>query len=228
MPFPTFTGKDASNADVTFNTLPNAGQATKAGSLPVVLPSDADPMAITGEVEIKNDSGNPIPVTAGGYTKVARATFTRPADTIAYATGDAVSDSTSSTTPLEFTIARANGGTGMIRGLRAYKTVANLSNAYFRLHLLKSLPATRPVDNAVFSAAASGRAADHLGFIDFSFDQPFTDGASGRGRPADGEIVFECAGGSQKVYGLLEARGPYGGAGTSGEGFTIDLISAND
>ncbi len=58
-------------------------------------------------------SSNPLPV--GGKSVQKSASFTRPADTTAYAANDAIADSTSAPTLLSFAnCANANGGQGYI------------------------------------------------------------------------------------------------------------------
>ena len=57
-------------------------------------------------------SSNPLPV--GGKSVQKSASFTRPADTTAYAANDAIADSTSAPTLLSFALYKYNGGQGYI------------------------------------------------------------------------------------------------------------------
>ena len=176
------------------------------------------------------DESNPLPATmgaseshigqVGGTTVKASASFSRPANTTAYAAGDLVANNTSagSVTAMEFTVARVAGGSGMIRRGRLRKTGTSVTLASFRLHLYLSAPTVSNGDNGVW---LTDKAADYVGAIDITVDRAFTDGAAGNGLPVTGsEINFDLASGT-KLYGLLEARAAYTPA--SGETFTLDL-----
>ncbi len=155
-----------------------------------------------------------------GLSKRVSATFTRPADTTAYTSGDLAANSTTagSVTPMEFSVASWAGGTGMIRRARIRKSGTGTSGASFRLHLYNASPTPANGDNAAFS---TNQAAEYIGRLDITVDQAFTDGASGNGLPAIGsEINFDLASGLV-IYGLLEARGAYTPA--SAEAFTVEL-----
>lgn len=156
----------------------------------------------------------------GGRTVKAAATFNRPADTTAYASGDLVANSTTagSVTVMSLTVARVAAGSGMIRRARVRKTGTSITNAAFRLHLYNASPTVSNGDNGAFLTTL---AASYMGKLDVTMDQAFTDGASGNGVPSVGsEINFALTSG-QVIYGLLEARGAYTPA--SGETFTVEL-----
>jgi len=156
----------------------------------------------------------------GGKSAIVEASFSRPADTTAYASGDLVANATiaGNVTPMPFVVGRTpngSGATGMIRRARIRKTGTSITNASFRLHLYKSSPTPSNGDNGAW---LTNKAADYVGAIDITLDRAFTDGAAGNGTPLIGsEINFV----SQTYYGLLEARGAY--APVSGETFTVDL-----
>ena len=155
-----------------------------------------------------------------GITERASATFTRPADTTAYASGDLVANSTTpgSVTPMEFTVARGELGSGMIRRARIRKSDTGITNANFRLHLYNTSPTPSNGDNGAW---LSNKSADYVGAIDITVDRVFTDGAAGNGVPISGaEINFRLPSGPN-IYGLLEARGAYTPA--SAESFTVEL-----
>ena len=90
-------------------------------------------------------SSNPLPV--GGKSVQKSASFTRPADTTAYAANDAVANSTSTPTLLSFAnCANANGGQGYIVKTRLL-TNQKTCTARFRLSFYHTAPS--PVnDNA--------------------------------------------------------------------------------
>lgn len=153
----------------------------------------------------------------GGYVARSSATFTRPADTTAYASGDLAANSVTagSVVPLTFNLARVTGRGGMIRRARLRKTGTGITNALFRLHLYSASPTPANGDNGAWS---TDKALNYVGSIDFTVDKAFTDGASGNGVPNVGtEIVFTA----DTYYGLLEARGAY--TPISAEVFDISL-----
>ena len=90
-------------------------------------------------------ASNPLPV--GGKSVQKSASFTRPADTTAYAANDAIADSTSAPTLLSFAnCANANGGQGYIVKTRLL-TNQKTCTARFRLSFYHTAPS--PVnDNA--------------------------------------------------------------------------------
>lgn len=155
----------------------------------------------------------------GGSTVRISATFTRPADTTAYASGDLVANSTTagSVAALTFTnVGRIAGAGGMIRRARIKKSGASVTTASFRLHLYSSAPTT--IANGDNGAWQTDGAANYLGSLDITCDKAFSDGAVGNGIPTVGaEINFT----SQTIYGLLEARGAY--APANGEAFDVSL-----
>jgi hypothetical protein len=163
----------------------------------------------------------------GGKAVRASASFSRPADTTAYSSGDLVADNTTagSVTPMQFTVARVAGGSGMIRRmkLRSNRTSGVSagtvpSGGSFRVHLYMALPVPTNGDNGAWFSTQS---AQYIGALDVTFDRAFSDGMVGSGVPITGsEINFALASG-QILYGLLEARGAY--TPVSGETFTVVL-----
>ena len=158
----------------------------------------------------------------GGPVTLVTATFTRPADTTAYASGDLIANSTTagSVTVMSFTgVALEGGGTGMIRRVRIRKSGTSTTSASFRVHLYNALPTVSNGDN---SAWLTDQSAAYMGAFDVTLDRAFTDGAAGNGVPLIGsELNFDLPGSSTTVYGLLEARAAYTPA--SGESFTVEL-----
>jgi len=147
------------------------------------------------------------------------ASFTRPANTTAYASGQLVGNSVTagSVVPLSFTAARLNGGGFLIRRAIIAKSGTSLTNAQFRLHLYTLTPTLANGDGAAWSTNRSGHVCD----IDVTLINAFTDGADGAGVPNVGADCNIQAGGGTTLYGLLEARAAY--TPLSGEVFTVQL-----
>lgn len=162
----------------------------------------------------------------GGHSTRVTTTFTRPADTTAYASGDLVANSTTaaSVVPLTMAVGRVDGGSGMIRRGRIRKSGTSTTNASFRIHFFRAVPGTiANGDNGVFSVSG---AADYMGAIDVTVDRAFTDGSVGTGVPLAGsEIIFDLASGTA-LYSLIEARGAY--TPISGETFAVTLEIVQD
>lgn len=146
--------------------------------------------------------------------------FTRPADTTAYASGDLVANSTTavSVTPLSFDLLPGSGGgTAHIKRARVTKTGTGVTNAAFRVHLFGASPS--PVTNGDNGAWVSKKAG-YLGSIDATVDKAFSDGAGGAST-GDAGIIAPLAKGSNRIYALVEARGAYTPA--SAEVVTVTL-----
>lgn len=151
------------------------------------------------------------------------ATFTRPADTTAYTSGDLVANSTTAglVAPMEFQVSRSRDGSlGIIRG-RIKKSGTGVTNASFRIHLYSSSPTPTNGDNGAWVTTNAG----YLGFIDVAVDKAFSDAAQGDGVPISASVAAEMAvklaGTTTKIFGLLEARGAYTPA--NAEVFTVTL-----
>lgn len=152
---------------------------------------------------------------------VARAinSFTRPNDTIAYASGDLVANSTvaGSVVPVPFVISRSSTSGVSINRVRLAKSGTGITNASFRLHLFMDVPTLNSGDNAAISF---GGLSNYIGQIDVTVGQALTDGAKGF---SDNNVrsitTFPAA--ANTLYGLLEARGAY--TPIAQEIFTITL-----
>lgn len=156
----------------------------------------------------------------GALAALVTGSFTRPANTTQYASGDLVANSATagSVVPITLAIGRGDGGaakTGMIRRLRLRKSGTSITNASFRIHLYRtSSITTANGDNGAFS---TDQAANYVGKVDIVMDQAFTDGASGNGVPTVGsEFNFASA----NYYALIEARAAYTPADS--ETFTLE------
>ncbi len=151
---------------------------------------------------------------------IAASTFTRPANTTAYADGDLVANSTTagSVTPLTFPI--PNKRSCIIRGAWVSKSdESDVTNADFVVHLFRSSPTVANGDNG----ALSTNIADKIGTIDVGQMVAYTDDAYSI---AYGGNFYVDSGSSRTLYGLLEADAAYTPA--SGETFTVGIIIEQD
>lgn len=147
------------------------------------------------------------------------ASFTRPADTTAYASGDLVANSTTAGSVVAMTLSNVGNGpvAARVRRVRLHGDKADATNFNFRVHLFNVLAITCVNgDNGAFSV---NKSANYLGSVDVATGQLFTDGALGA---ATCDIVST----SQNLYALLEARAAYTPA--SGEVFTLTLEVEQD
>lgn len=155
----------------------------------------------------------------GGYCINASATFTRPADTTAYASGDLVANSTTagSVAPMTLTVARKAAGSVQVIRAKVRKTTAGLTGAVFRVHLFNSSTITATNgDNGAFLTSAS---ANYLGYVDVTMDEAFSDGAVGYAGYTQPPTIKLASG--TDIYALLEARGAY--TPGNAEQFTLTL-----
>ena len=162
---------------------------------------------------------NPLPVGGqiGGFVARPSATFTRPANTNQYTSGDLVANDVAagSVVPMSFAISRVTGAGGLLRRIWLRKTGAVLTNASFRVHLYSEAPAVTNGDNGAWLTNGAGA---YVGSLDVVMDKAFTDGAGGNGVPAIGSDITFTA---DTYYALIEARAAYTPA--SGEQFTLSL-----
>jgi hypothetical protein len=148
------------------------------------------------------------------------ASFTRPTDTTAYASGDLVGNSVTAGSVVApvFTVGRSASAFGQqfrIDRIKIRKSTTTTTNASFRVHLYKTAPTIASGDNAAFSTSG---AADDLGYFDVVVDQAFTDGATGFVIGGPKAVVIDTA---ATIVCLLEARAAY--APGNAEIFTVAL-----
>lgn len=202
---------DAADAIVALEK-PNAnGRVAAAASRPVVLSTedkaviDAISAFLAGTLRVKTA----IPTSL--------ATFTRPADTTAYAVSDVVGPAVAAV--LSFPDATsANGATGYcVKGKLVTNQAANV--AQFRLHLFAVAP-TAVADNAQFPTLFADE-AKHLGFIDFAACQ--TEGSTSDAAFAlsQGALSVTSDVASRVIYGVLVTKTAWTPA--SGQQFAIRL-----
>jgi hypothetical protein len=151
--------------------------------------------------------------------------FTRPADTTAYASGDLMANSTTAGSVDAITVrgwGQTTGSGSFIHQVRIRKSGTSVTTCTIRVHLLTADPATvTNGDNAAFSISGS---SDWLCSFDVPVTQAFTDGACGLLIVSD-PVPIRVAGASQTLFALCEARSAYTPA--SGEVFTV-LFDTSD
>lgn len=205
-----------------------ARSVSKAEPLPVDIGQNVS-VTMGAEVEVKNDSGNPVPVngtvSAAGFQVVTTASFTRPADTTAYAAQDVVSNSTTAPSVLTFAGAgRANGGSGLILSARHLKNSTSTTGATYRLHLYRVAP-TAINDNAQFSLLYANRIS-RIGFIDFSHSGGGTGSDATNALTTFVNLPFVCDAAATSLFGILVVTSAY--TPTSGEQHFIELAIAQN
>lgn len=154
------------------------------------------------------------------------ASFTRPGNTTAYASGQLVANSTTagSVVPLAIGVAgNSMPGQTRITRVRLFKNGTVATNASFRVHLYGASPT---VANGDGGAWTSNQAGSYLGSIDVAAMKAFTDGCSDVGAAAAGsEFLLRLAAGTT-LYALIEARAAY--APAASEVFTLTLETVDD
>lgn len=156
------------------------------------------------------------------------ATFTRPADTAVYASGDLVANSTTagSVVPMSFPLG-FSAGTGQTRitRIRLSKSGTTPTNATFRVHIYEQSPTVANGDNGAWS---TNKSANYLGNIDAALMLAFSDGCATFGSAAAGsEFVLKLSSGSgTTLYALLEARAAYTPASAETFMLTLECLDA--
>ena len=145
-------------------------------------------------------------------------TITRPADVLAYTSGDLVANSITagSVTPFSFAEAVPSfSGVSRISRIRLRKSGTSLTGATFRVHLYRSTVALSNGDNGAWLTPI----ANYIGAVELTTDRAFTDGAEGAGIPLIGTSITYTIPTGTTLFALLEARGAY--TPISGETFTL-------
>lgn len=161
----------------------------------------------------------------GSKQKTVSTNFTRPADTTAYAAGDAVTNSTSSPAILTFdAVARANAGSGVIIGAVLIDSANQATKGQFELWLYDT-SFSADNDNAAFTPS-DAETETLIGVIPFlvPYVGDAQSGASGNCVFPVGNlsIPYTCGGSSDDIFGLLVVRNAY--TPVSAEKFTVRLF----
>lgn len=163
-------------------------------------------LEIVGQPGLTDAQLRAAPVASTGFAAIGTGTFTRPADTTTYASGDLIANSTTagSVVPLQVAAARVAAGSFGINRIRMRKTGNGVANALFRVHLFSAAPTVANGDNGVLLTSGS---ANYIGSVDVDMTRVnvFNDGAAAQ---ADCGFVVALASG-QNIWALIEARGAY-------------------
>ena len=155
----------------------------------------------------------------GGAILNPSASFTRPANTTAYASGQLVANNAAagSVAYTALTVARVSGGSFMLRRVKLKKSNTSLTNAQFRVHFYTSTPTFSNGDGAAWLTTESG----YLGSMDITMDRAFSDSAAGFGVPNNGFDINALLASGTTIAWALEARAAYTPA--SAEVFTLTV-----
>lgn len=161
--------------------------------------------------------------------KRVQATFTRPADTTAYAAGDVVGPVTTPAMQTLTGCAAFNGGSGRIVDVMLECNLATITNGSFRIHFFNAIH-TPAADNAAL-ASLHANADEYQGYCDVVL---VAMGGAGVGRNS-GKVVsaeptlpipFVCASTDDDLYVVIEALGAY--TPSSGEVFRLSVVVEAD
>lgn len=162
----------------------------------------------TSPVQVDNQA-NPLPASVASRLIIpAAAQFTRPANTTAYAVGNAVANSTTagSVTALSFTIADVNNAPAIISRARLYTSDTGVvtPQAAFRLLLFAASSVTvAHGDGASFSTSG---VASFIGSLTGSMVHAFTDGTMAFLTSEDGPyIITTPVASGTTIIGFLQA-----------------------
>jgi hypothetical protein len=160
-------------------------------------------------------AASPLPVGpsySGDIVVTPSSSFTRPANTTAYALGFLVANSTTagSVVPLSWTVSRVNAGNGYVRRAIMTSTGKSVTLASFVLYLTNGT--TAPTTSAGDGAASSGALlrANQFCIIPIILTSIGSDIAMGEGVPDIGsECNFVTGAGVQTIWGFLVANAAY-------------------
>jgi hypothetical protein len=154
------------------------------------------------------------------------ASFTRPNNTTAYASGNLVANSVTagSVVPMQLPIGgNSMPGATRITRVRLIKSGTASTNASFRVHFYGALPIAANGDGAAWSTS---QAANYLGSIDVASMKAFTDGCCDVGAATAGsELLIRLPAGTT-IFALLEARAAY--TPVANEVFTLTPETVDD
>lgn len=167
---------------------------------------------------------NPLPVSTLGFPKTIKVDVTRPADTVQYGAGDAISDSTSAPTSGGFTISNAgrqSGGSCIITDV----CIASSNDPVTRLAgeiWLFDTAVTNINDNVSFGVSDT-EIKTGVGIIPFSL---FDAGNNGFAHITGLNILVTCSG-SANLRFLLRTRNAYTPASAEVLSFTFKLMQVD-
>lgn len=158
-------------------------------------------------------------------TKEINASYTRPADTTTYASGDVICNSTSSPVVLTFAnIVQSAGLGGVIQNARMIFAAAPTLKLDSELYLFDTSP-TIQNDNAAWAPSTSDM-GNLVGVLPFPASVFKAGSANGVIDRQSLGLAFQCASGSTSLFGVLVARNAYVPAST--EVFKVRLAVIQD
>lgn len=191
-------------------TLPATGSAVAADDISSVLyPRIKLVHGADGTNAGDVATANPLPVLATPrFFATAASAYTRPANTTAYAAGDAVSNNgtAGSVTAISFTLADLNDAPLTIERCRIASTDTGVAGKQFTVYLFNSDPTASSGVGGGDNAAWSQKQAGFIGTLQGVF-RAFSDGSVAVATPFDGlAIKSKPSSGGQTIYALLQTN----------------------
>lgn len=148
-------------------------------------------------------------------------TFTRPANTTQYASGDLVANdaTAASVVPPQVSVVPLAGLYLAIKRIQLIKSTTSVTTPAFRVHFYTVKPTVTNGDNGAWISPKAG----YLGSIDVTADRAHSDGASGFGANAAGSEIIAVPATGRLLWLLIEARATY--TPGSSETFTVRVES---
>lgn len=179
-----------------------------AGIIPFAIRTDApaNKSGADGDYEALQMSNGLLWTAPLGFPKTISVDVTRPADTTAYAAGDAISNSTTAPTTGGFTFtgaARKSGGSGLITDVCVMTSNDPATRLSGEIYIFNQ-SVTNINDNAAFTVT-DAEIKTCIGVIPFSF---FDAGSNGYAQMTGLNILFTCVGSADLRF-LLRARNAY-------------------
>ena len=200
-------------------------------STPLPVNIGSATLSVTADgVEIKNDAGNPIPVsdnssslTVDGKAYRTTATITRPSNTTAYTAGDVVGD-TGGSAIISLTAAGPTAGFVIIQSISLVFSDSTVPSGMgaFRVHLY-SASHTAIADNAAFDLT-SGERDTYMGYVDLPAPQDL--GSSIYTQTDYPGRLIKLAAASTTLFAELETRGAYTPVSASTVSIRVNLLEA--
>ena len=202
------------------------------GPVPVVFASGITISGVTigAEVEVVNDSGNPLPIsdansslTVDGKAYRSTATITRPANATAYTAGDVVGD-TGGSAIISLTSAGPSGGLVILQSISLVfsDSAVPAGMRAFRVHLYSVSP-TAIADNAAFDLV-SGDRDTYMGYIDLP--APLDFGSTIYTQTDYPGRLIKLAAASTTLFAEIETRGAYTPVSASTVSIRVNLLEA--
>lgn len=165
---------------------------------------------LSGTISVKDSAGTDqtVPLSSSLISNPSKASFTRPADTTAYTTGDLMANSTTagSVTPLSWTGATigGSGGDGIIAGIMLRKS-SSTAVCTVRVHFFTASPTVANGDNGAFSLS-SYDLDNKIGVAELTLNITTGNGYEGQANGLD--LQYSLASGDT-IYALIEMLGAY-------------------